>query len=95
MGVAGVSSGLELAFALAFFLSFILGWVLRWGYSGFNKINGFDDYLDQKQINISHFKQGMGTYMVPMFRGIKYRNIELFKHDIDVFQRKAIDFKTD
>jgi len=53
---------------------------------GYNKINGFDDYLDEKQINISHFKRGMGTKMVPLFRGIKYLDEELFVSDINRYK---------
>ena len=59
--------------------------------SGFNVINGFDDYLDQKQINISHFKRGMGTQMVTLFRGIKYFDNDLFIKDIEFFKNTAIN----
>ena len=52
---------------------------------GFNTINGFDDYMDNKQISISHFKRGMGTKMTSTFRGIKYFNNLLFQNDIDKF----------
>lgn len=54
---------------------------------GFNKIDGFNNYLDEKQINISHFKRGMGTKMVPAFRGIKYLNKELLINDINAFTK--------
>jgi hypothetical protein len=60
---------------------------------GYNLVNGFDDYLDKKQVNISHFKRGMGTTMVPLFRGIKYYNNSLLIEDIEKFknQVKIID----
>lgn len=50
---------------------------------GFNNINGFNDYLTDKQINISHFKRGMGTKMTPAFRGIKYFDKNLYLKDIE------------
>lgn len=56
---------------------------------GFNHINGFDDYLDEKQINISKFKRALGTQMVPFFRGIKYFNQTLLKNDIENFLQKS------
>jgi len=56
---------------------------------GYNKVNGFNDYLDEKQINISHFKRGMGTKMVPAFRGIKYFNKSLLLDDVDKFKEKV------
>lgn len=55
---------------------------------GYNKINSFNDYLDQKQINISHFKRGMGTRMIPAFRGIKYFDEKLLSNDIQIFNNK-------
>lgn len=58
---------------------------------GYNLINGFDDYLDQKQINISHFKRGMGTQMVTLFRGIKYFDNDLLIKDIDLFKKSAVN----
>jgi len=58
---------------------------------GYNKINGFEDYLDEKQINISHFKRGMGTKMVPAFRGVKYFDKYLFLKDIKKFKDKVVN----
>jgi hypothetical protein len=55
---------------------------------GYNKINGFNDYLDEKQINISHFKRGMGTKMIPAFRGVKYLDEELFLDDVEILKNK-------
>ena len=55
---------------------------------GYNKVNGFNDYLDEKQINISHFKRGMGTKMIPAFRGIKYLDKQLLADDIEIFKGK-------
>jgi hypothetical protein len=57
---------------------------------GFNKVDGFDDYLDQKQINISHFKRGMGTEMRTLFRGIKYYDKELLEKDLKEFKEKVL-----
>jgi len=53
---------------------------------GYNKVNGFNDYLDAKQINISHFKRGMGTKMIPAFRGIKYYSNELLISDVLLYK---------
>jgi len=53
---------------------------------GYNKLNGFNDYLDEKQINISHFKRGMGTRMITAFRGVKYLDREFFLKDINKFR---------
>lgn len=58
-------------------------------YSIHNLVNGFDDYLDKKQVNISHFKRGMGTTMVPLFRGIKYYDNSLLIEDIEKCFRKV------
>lgn len=55
---------------------------------GYSKIQGLNDYLDEKQLNISHFKRGMGAKMVPSFRAIKYMNTDLFEQDIELFRRK-------
>ncbi len=38
---------------------------------GFNYNNGQDDYLTDKQINISNFKRGMGAQMKTLYRGSK------------------------
>lgn len=57
----------------------------------FGKLNGFNDYLDNKQINISHFKRGMGTEMIMAFRGIKYINKQLLRNDIDEFSNITLD----
>lgn len=56
---------------------------------GYSKVQGFNDYLDEKQINISHFKRGMGTKMIPAIRGIKYINNDLFLEDIEKFKNKV------
>lgn len=40
----------------------------------YNGFNGLDDYLDDKQINISLFKRGMGAQMRTLYRGIKFIN---------------------
>jgi len=53
---------------------------------GYTRIQGFNDYLDEKQLNISHFKRGMGTKMVPAYRGIKYLNKDLLYNDIEQYK---------
>jgi hypothetical protein len=60
---------------------------------GYNEINGFLDYLDKKQKNISSFKRGMGANMTSFYRGIKYFNQDLLIRDIDHFkdQVKGVD----
>lgn len=57
--------------------------------SSYSKVEGFNSYSDDKQINIAHFKRGMGTKMVPLFRGIKYCNKELLIQDIKEFEKKV------
>lgn len=54
----------------------------------YSKIQGFDDYYDEKQLNISHFKRGMGAEMMTFFRGIKYYDKSLFLDDIVKFKEK-------
>lgn len=39
-----------------------------------NKIDGFTDFADDKELNISHFKRGMGTHMASHMQGIKFFN---------------------
>ena len=58
--------------------------------AGYNLVDGFLDYLDEKQINIAHFKRGMGTKMVPLFRGVKYFDKNLLLKDIDSFREKVV-----
>ena len=58
--------------------------------AGYNLVDGFLDYLDEKQINIAHFKRGMGTKMVPLFRGVKYFDKNLLLKDIDSFREKCV-----
>lgn len=57
---------------------------------GYSRVGGFDDYQDQKQINIAFFKRGFGTRMVPLFRGIKYFDKNLFLKDLKVFKNKVL-----
>lgn len=45
---------------------------------GYNKVNGLDDHLDDKQINISSFKRGMGAEMKTLYRGVKFINDDKF-----------------
>lgn len=58
---------------------------------GYDRVSGFGNYLTNKQINISHFKQGMGAEMIPFFRGIKYFNKELAYNDIKIFNEKLLE----
>jgi hypothetical protein len=58
---------------------------------GYSKVAGFDDYLDEKQLNISLFKRGLGATTTPLFRGIKYYNQNLFLQDIQKFQEKILN----
>ncbi len=57
---------------------------------GYRSVNGFDDYLDQKQINISHFKRGLGSKMVPLFRGIKYFDKNQALKDLEEFKGRTL-----
>ncbi len=50
----------------------------------------FDSYPDEKQLNISHFKRGFGGKMVPIFKGIKYFDKELFEKDVEIFKEKFL-----
>lgn len=58
---------------------------------GFDRVSGFDDYLDEKQINISRFKRGFGVKMVPFFRGVKYFDKEYFLKDLENFRNKTLE----
>ena len=53
---------------------------------GYSKVQGFDDYLDKKQLNISYFKRGMGAKMLTLYRGIKYYDKKLLDKDIKNFK---------
>ncbi len=55
---------------------------------GFNIIDGFNNYYDKKQINISDFKRGMGAEALTLYRGIKYFDNALFIRDIDNLKNK-------
>jgi len=56
---------------------------------GYSKIQGLDDYYDDKQLNISYFKRGMGSEMKTLYRGIKYFDKELFLEDIENFKERV------
>lgn len=58
---------------------------------GFSRVNGFNDYMDEKQINIGLFKRGFGLKAVPLFRGIKYFDSSYFLEDLDKFKNKALE----
>jgi len=53
---------------------------------GFNIINGFEDYLDIKQIDISHFKRGMGAEMKTQYQGVKIMDREILLQKIENFR---------
>jgi hypothetical protein len=55
---------------------------------GYSKIQAFDDYYDEKQLNISHFKRGMGAEMTTLFRGIRYYSENLLLNDVEEFKRR-------
>ena len=57
---------------------------------GYNKINGFNDYLDEKQISISYFKRGMSSRMIPFFRGIKYFDKAILINDLKTYEKKVL-----
>jgi len=56
---------------------------------GFNKINGFEDYLDNKQIDISSFKRGMGAKMQIQYQGVRFYNKLLLLEKIENFKIKV------
>lgn len=58
---------------------------------GYSKLQGFNDFLDEKQINISNFKRAMGTQMIMSFRGEKYFQKELLLKNLENFKKKIID----
>ena len=60
------------------------------GLAGFLMFSGFNDYLDEKQINIAHFKQGFGGAPITHHRGVKYFDKKYLKEDIDIFADNAI-----
>lgn len=53
-------------------------------------IQGFNDYCDEKQINIAIFKRGMGGTTIPMQRGIKYFDFDFFKQDMEQFNANFV-----
>lgn len=55
---------------------------------GFNRINGFEDYLDNKQIDISSFKRGMGAQTKTQYRGIKFFNNKLILDKLSIFNKE-------
>ena len=57
---------------------------------GYGKVGGFDDYLDEKQLNISKFKRGFGGEMVTFFRGIRYYDASPFLEDLQNFKDKML-----
>jgi len=54
-------------------------------------VEGFIDYSDSKQLDISFFKKGMGAKQVPFNRGIKYYKKELFLADLEKFKSAVIE----
>ena len=52
----------------------------------FNKIDSFDNYIDDKELSISHFKKGMGVEIRQQMQGIKFFKKEPLLHKIDQFR---------
>lgn len=51
-----------------------------------NAINGFTDYADEKELNISHFKRGMGAQTISHMQAIKFYHYEPLIRLIDQFK---------
>ena len=51
-----------------------------------NKIDGFNDYAGDKELNISHFKRGMGTTMASHLQGIKFFDKQSFLQLAEAFK---------
>ena len=51
-----------------------------------NKIDGFNDYAGDKELNISHFKRGMGTNMASHTQGIKFFDKQSFLQFVEEFK---------
>ena len=58
---------------------------------GFNKVNGFEDYLDDKQIDISTFKRGMGAKMQTQYQAIKFFDKTLWFEKVEEFKQRLDD----
>ena len=56
-----------------------------------NRINGFADYADAKELSISHFKKGMGIEMIYHIQGIKFFKEEPLLQLIDQFKSEVIN----
>jgi len=54
------------------------------------KVESFMDYNDDKQINISFFKKGMGAQLVPFNRGIRYFDKNIFLKDLEQFKEQML-----
>lgn len=54
-------------------------------------VQGFHDYYDKKQINISKYKLGYRPIEVEHFRGVKYFNENALNNDIKEFSRKLLE----
>ncbi|MDD2357033.1 MAG: hypothetical protein PHX13_03875 [Thiovulaceae bacterium] len=52
----------------------------------FNNIDGFDNYADEKELSISHFKRGMGVEITQQMQGIKFFDKELLLQKIAKFK---------
>jgi len=59
---------------------------------GVSSIQNFDEYLDNKQLNITHFKKGMGAKMIPLYRGVKYYDKNIFEKDLELFENNIRNF---
>jgi len=58
---------------------------------GYSLVQGYDDYYDEKQLNISYFKRGMGAEMKTLNRGIKYIDKDLLLKDINMYKDKVLE----
>lgn len=52
----------------------------------FSKACGLDDYATPKQIDISHFKKGMGGTLTSFFRGTRYYDKALLEADLQTLK---------
>tara|TARA_B100001027_G_scaffold215912_1_gene190919 strand:- start:608 stop:1666 length:1059 start_codon:yes stop_codon:yes gene_type:complete len=53
-------------------------------------VQGFQDYYDQKKINISKYKQGYRPHMVEHLRGVKYLKEKILLNDIKAFETQLL-----
>lgn len=54
--------------------------------AGFSAVEGFGDYASPKELTIAHFKHGIGTRIIPAFRGVRYYDDAAFERDVEQFR---------